>query len=171
MTSRPCLLAPAAIIALGSVAIGCGASTAPRSAPSALLDKSMPDFRRRDVSGEEIDTEKMRGRAIVVKFFADYCEPCKRTLPAVESLREKRGDVRFIGISEDEDPALARAVAARYGLTFPVVHDAGQVLAGRFRVGELPITFVVGPEGNVRWVGGPRQSDGDLAAALDAIAR
>jgi peroxiredoxin len=58
---------------------------------------------------------------------------------------------------------------ARHHLTFPVVHDAGNVLAGRLRVTELPVSFVVDGHGRIRWVGGPDQPDDALARAVSAL--
>lgn len=105
----------------------------------------------------------------MVKFFAKYCEPCTRTLPAAEQLHRKHPKVAFVGVSEDEYPSDAEELIASYGLSFPVIYDRGNVLAGRFRVTEMPATFVVDRAGIVRWVGGPGQSEDDLTAALAAV--
>ena len=56
------------------------------------------------------------------------------------------------------------------GSRFPVVHDAGNVLAGRFRVTDLPATFVIDGAGRIAWVSGPGQSDGALDRAVAAVA-
>jgi peroxiredoxin len=151
---------------------GCGSETAsgpPPSAASALAGKILPDFKRPALDGEKIDTQKLRGRVLVVKFFAEYCAPCKQTLPAAEALHRERPEIAFVGVSEDEDRGQAEALARRFALSFPVIHDQGQVLSGRFRVTEMPATFVVGPDGTVRWVGGASQSKDALRQAVDAV--
>lgn len=89
---------------------------------------------------------------MVVKFFASYCEPCTRTLPDAERLKKARPDVLVLGINEDEYQQTARDLVSEYGLTFPVIHDTDNVLAGRFRVRDMPVTFVLDREGKVRWV-------------------
>ena len=58
-----------------------------------------------------------------------------------------------VGVSEDDDADGARRMVARHALTFPVVHDPEHALAGRYRVLELPATFVVDARGVVRWTG------------------
>ena len=68
-------------------------------------------------------------------------------------------------MSLDENPAPGAALVARHGLTFPVVHDAGNVLAGRFRVTELPSSFVVDAQGRINWVAGPGQPEDALTRA------
>ena len=62
----------------------------------------------------------------------------------------------------------ARDVVRRYGLTFPVIHDASNVLAGRFRVSTMPSTFVADPSGTIRWIGAEGQTEQDLRQAVQA---
>ena len=106
---------------------------------------------------------------LVVDFFADYCRPCQRTLPALESLHRERPDLLVVGVSMDEDRGRAQRSIARHGLTFPVVYDAGSVLAGRFRVTELPFAFVIDAQGRVKWVAGPGQPEDALTRAVRAM--
>jgi thiol-disulfide isomerase/thioredoxin len=157
-----------------SLAAGCGprgGGPVPPSAESPLSQHVIPDFDRRALDGPKVDTKALRGKVVVVKFFAEYCEPCKRTLPAAQEMHEKyAGKVAFVGVSEDEQESTARRVVATYGLTFPVVLDRGNVLAGRFRVNEIPVTFVVDAQGTVRWVGGPSHSETDLERAVASFA-
>jgi cytochrome c biogenesis protein CcmG/thiol:disulfide interchange protein DsbE len=68
-------------------------------------------------------------------------------------------EVAVLGVSEDDDAAGAQRMVERYGLTFPVVHDEGRVLAGRFRVSDIPATFVVDSRGVVRFEGGGESGD------------
>jgi len=104
-----------------------------------------------------------------VKFFAKYCEPCKKTLPAAQRLHEQNGDITFIGIAEDEYQADVEEMVHAFKLTFPIIHDRGNVLAGRFRVNVLPATFVADATGKVRWVGGEDQTEADLEAAIESL--
>ena len=163
-----------AALALGaaslcSVALGCAATGLPPSAPSALLGKPLPEITRRALDQSAIDTKSNRGSVVVVKFFAKYCEPCKKTLPLVERLHESRAKVVFIGVDEDEYASEAEEMVRTFGLTFPVVHDAGNALAGRYRVAQLPMTFVADGSGTIRWVADENQKDDELERALDAV--
>jgi len=159
-----------ALAALSLAAPACGgAAQMPPSAASPLANNPLPDFQRRSLDGAQVDTKGLRGRVVVVKFFAKYCEPCKKTLPAVVTLAKERADVVFIGVAEDEREADVQEVVSAYGLTFPIVHDRGNVLSGRYRVSEMPVTFVADAQGVVRWIGGPGQSEDDLAKAVSAV--
>jgi peroxiredoxin len=133
-----------------------------------VLGHPAPDFARRTLAGERLDTTSMRGKVIVLEFFAQYCQPCRQTLPAVQKLHARsNGDVSFIGVSIDEYESTAREIAAGLGLTFPVVHDAGGI-RGRYRVTDLPATFVIDPGGRVTWVriGGSGSTESELARAI-----
>ncbi len=168
MTTLVRILALSTMLACtGLSASGCGPPPQPASALAhALSGKPLPDFDKRTLGGARVDTKSLRGRVVVVKFFAKYCEPCKRTLPAIEKLHRDDPEIAVVGVAEDESQADAAEVVATYGLSFPVVHDAGNVLAGRYRVSEMPITFVADAEGRIRWIGGPAQSEDDLPAAI-----
>lgn len=146
----------------------CGGARAPASSPSPLLGRPFPDFRRPAVEGPAIDTAGARGRVMVVKFFAKYCIPCQRTLPLAEAVHHDHPEVVFIGVSEDETEEQALAQIRQYELSFPVVVDRGNVLAGRLRAVDLPVVFVVGPSGKIRWVGGPEQAGDELEGAVRA---
>lgn len=166
-------LARAVAIAAIALAIpACGSSpTLPPSAASPIVGKPLPDFKRRTLAGSDLDTTELRGRTVVVKFFAEYCEPCMRTLPAAQALAAEHPEVVIIGVSEDERRSTAKALVDRFGITFPVVHDPDQILAGRFRVTQMPATFVASKTGAVRWFGGPEQSESQLAQAVSAVER
>jgi peroxiredoxin len=148
----------------------------PPSAPSPLLGQEVPAFRRPTVQGPVFDTAAPRAsrRVLVVDFFAAYCRPCQRALPALEALHEARPDVEIVGVSLDDGPEGAVAMINRHHLTFPVVHDMEHVLAGRFRVSELPTSFVADAEGRIVWTSGAAQaasqSDDALPRAVIAVA-
>jgi cytochrome c biogenesis protein CcmG, thiol:disulfide interchange protein DsbE len=168
---RSLLAALALALALAPLLAGCGAAPMPPSIPHALAGQPLPEFQRRAIDGAPVDTKSLHGHVLVVKFFAKYCEPCKKTLPAVEALSKSHGDVAFVGIAEDEHESDVNEVIATFHLTFPVVHDAGQTLAGRYRVSEMPVTFVADKQGSIKWVGGPGQTEEDLTAAIEAAGR
>ncbi len=150
------------------LSVGCKAAF-PQSAAHGLLGQPSPVLKSRQMlDGTPLVEGSLAGRVVVVKFFADYCAPCKRTLPAIEALHRRFTDVAVIGVSEDDNAELARKVVNQFSLTFPVIYDTSQVYAGRFRVAQMPTTFVIDKSGVVRWVGGSDQTDDDLAQAIEA---
>jgi peroxiredoxin len=142
----------------------------PPTSPSPLVGAPLPDLGRRTLNLGALDREALRDRVVVVEFFAAYCRPCQRSLPAAESLH-RRGAARVIGVSLDDDEGAAWQQIQRHRLSFPVIHDRGRLVAGRFRVGELPVSFVVDRRGRVVWVGGPGRAEADLRRAVAAAGR
>lgn len=150
--------------------LACGGSSPPAAPPStqsSLLGKPAPSFKRDAIDGTHVEVASA-GKVVVVKFVAKYCEPCIRTLPAIERLHAKHPEILFVGVSEDERESEARELVATYRLTFPIVHDNQQVLAARYRVRDLPVTYVLDGHGNVAWVGGPEKTESELASAIES---
>jgi peroxiredoxin len=170
---RPAMARAAVLAMSGAWLLACAHGQPPPALPpsssSQLLGGQAPSFRRPTVQGLDFDSGRAAGRVMVVDFFAAYCEPCRRSLPALQALHRRRPDLAIVGISLDASPAEARTLIARYGLTFPVVHDAGNVLAGRFRVTELPASFVAGRDGRITWAGGGDQPAGALARVAEDL--
>lgn len=160
-------------VLLVALAQGCSGKVAepPASANSPLQSRNLPEFRRPTLRGEVFDTAALSGRVVVVKFFAKHCIPCRRTLPATQALHRDHPEVAVVGVSEDDDARSAEEQVRMHRLTFPVVLDQGNVLAGRFRVSELPAAFVTDRRGRIAWVAGPGQSEDDLRRAVEWLSQ
>jgi len=153
------------------MALGCtdGRPGYPSTIAHPLLGQPVPEIRHRQtLDGHPFDAAQLAGMPVLVKFFADYCVPCKETLPAAERVHKAHPEVLFVGIDEDESTEVATSLAQRLGLTFPVIHDTGNILSGRFRVSSMPMTFMTDASGVIRWVGGEGQTEDDLKRAVDA---
>ena len=168
----------AAVVAalVASVAAGCShgdSSAPPASSPSRILGEEVPAFRRPTVQGGTFDTASSAsaGRVLLIDFFADYCRPCQQALPALEAFHRAHPELDVVGVSLDGDDARALRSIGRHHLTFPVVVDGGNALAGRFRVTELPFAFVADGRGRVRYAAGPDQPHGAVTQAALAVAR
>lgn len=155
-------------VMLASALAGCLARPPPSRAESTahpLIGKPIPAFHRASIDGREVDVGP-RG-VVIVKFFAKYCKPCERTLPDIEELHQARRDVLVVGVAVDESLEDVHALVHRHRLSFLVVHDRDNVLSGRYRVTDLPVTFVADRFGTIQWVGGGTASKDDVEAALE----
>jgi thiol-disulfide isomerase/thioredoxin len=158
-----------AFLLLMACSVACGHPSFPSSAPNPLVGQPLPAIHHRTtLDGQPFDAAQLAGKPVLVKFFADYCKPCKETLPAAERVHQSHPEVVFVGIDEDESVETASTVAHRFGLTFPVIHDDSNVLSGRFRVSTMPMTFVADATGAIRWVGGEGQTEDELRQAVEA---
>ncbi len=167
MRSNPRILAVIAVA--GSLCCSRPPAAPPPSDASPLIGAALPDFNRTTLSGQRFEPLSTRGRVVVVKLFAKYCVPCRRTLPAAERLHERYPEVVFVGVAEDESESDAREVVAEHGLTFPVIHDRENVIAGRFRASTLPVTVVADQTGTIRWLRtGPVEED-ELMSVIEKV--
>jgi peroxiredoxin len=155
--------------------LACGGSAAPvASAKSPLLAASAPELHRPTLTasgpnGPQLSLRELHGRLVVVDFFAEYCQPCMRSLPELEQLHHDRPDLALIGIAEDPELETSVQLVQKLGLDFPIVYDQEHVLAGRYRVDGLPATFVIDRQGMVRWVSDGACERRDLEAVLDSV--
>lgn len=114
-----------------------------------------------------VTLSQFRGRPLVINFWASWCPPCRKEMPALE--REARllaGQVGFVGLDTQDEGGAGLAFARRMGVTYPLATDNAQVY-GSYGVNGLPTTFFVAANGTI--VG--RQVGGMTQASLAALAR
>ena len=105
------------------------------------------------LDGSRLDLASLKGRVVVVNFWATWCEPCIAEMPSLERLRErlKGSAVEIITVNFGESSEKASAFVAKQQLTLPVLLDPDKKAAGDWKVGGLPMTFLVDARGKVRW--------------------
>jgi len=158
-------------LALAIAPLACAAQGLPPSAQSPTLGRPLPEFHRRTVEGTAFSSEALRGKVVVVEFFAQYCAPCWRALPEVQRLAAGDPELAVLGIGEDEFASDTQLMARQLGLSFPVLHDAGNALAARLRIGKIPATLVLDRSGRVRWQARPGDGLAELRRAVAALRR
>jgi peroxiredoxin len=119
-----------------------------------------PHFSGRTLDGRQFSMTELRGRVIVVNFWASWCLECRPEMPMLERLHRDfaaRG-LAIIGINAREDKDAVGRYAAELGLTFPLVLDPGGTISALYGVIGLPTTFVIGRDGRaVAFAVGPRE--------------
>jgi thiol-disulfide isomerase/thioredoxin len=128
-----------------------------------------PKLAGADLRGQPFDLDRLRGRVVVVNFWATWCEPCRDELPSLERLQRARAGKPFevVTVNFGEQPERIKAFLEREFVELPVVLDRDKDAAGRWKVGGLPMTFIVDAGGRVRYqVFGERKWDGPETVAL-----
>jgi len=124
-----------------------------------------PDFELPLVGGGgSLEFEQLRGKVVLLNFWATWCKPCEDEMPAMERLyRELAGsDFELVAVSVDEDDAVVGAFAERLGLSFPILMDRSKEVASTYQTFRFPESLLVGRDGIVleRYVG-PKDWDAD----------
>lgn len=128
-----------------------GACLALRPNPlSATLRALVPDFELPDLSGKMVSLHSLRGRPVLVSFFATWCPPCVEEAPSLEDLARRTGDkatVLIVSVDEDLD-ALKKFYAK--GSTALVVRDESRKVPASFGTSKFPESFLLDRGGKVR---------------------
>jgi len=100
---------------------------------------------------------KEQKKAILLSFFATYCEPCKREIPFLQALYDAYKDKGFTAVSvtidkEPEKVDFAKNLAKQHGVKFPVLSDRFNIVAKRYFIAKLPCVYILDSEGKVALV-------------------
>ena len=131
-----------------------------------------PPFTFTTFEGETISLADLRGKGVVLNFWASWCDPCRAEAELLELTwqQEKDRDIVFIGLDYlDQEPA-AKAYLAEYQISYPNGPDLQSDAARRFGIKGVPETFFIDPEGKIaHMVIGPIVNEAQFAQALDKI--
>jgi len=107
-----------------------------------------PAFEARDLDGRTISTASLRGKVVLVNFWATWCPPCRAEIPDLIALQEKyRDQLQIIGISEDEGgPEVVRRFVDAHRMNYPVVMATPDIEKKFPGIGALPTSFVIDRE-------------------------
>jgi cytochrome c biogenesis protein CcmG, thiol:disulfide interchange protein DsbE len=125
----------------------------------AATNEPAPGFELPSLTGDgTVSLAQLRGKAVVVNFWASWCEPCKDESPYLEQVwRERRDEgLVLVGVNEEDVSKDARRFARRAGLTYPLVRDRSGGLRDDYELRGYPETFVIDRDGDlVQRVAGP----------------
>lgn len=119
-----------------------------RADPQPAAGHPAPDFTLPTLDGDTFVLSEMRGTPVVLNFWATWCGPCRRELPALQTAAATyAGRVEIIGVDQGEDPATIQEYVDELGLTFAIPLDADYEVGDRYNVRGLPTTFFIDRNG------------------------
>lgn len=142
------ILRSMAILAMGLII---GSSTA--SANKYKAGSDFPNAKISSLSGKSsLEISKLKGKVVVVDFWASWCEPCKVELPALNAIykKYKSQGLVVIGVNVDATPEEAKAFLKEHPVSFPIAYDgAKKTLVEQLQIDKMPTSFILDRNGKV----------------------
>jgi len=122
--------------------------------PPAEGHRSGPDFRLRSLSGDLVRLSDLRGKVVLIAFWATWCEPCQMELaqlgPLWEELRPRGFELLGVSVDTADREAEVRRIARRSQYRFPVLLDQTSEVTDRFQpTMELPFSVLIARDGRI----------------------
>jgi peroxiredoxin len=149
----------------GIVDLPAGANTTGRS-PSTDVGRAAPDFLLRTPDGGELRFSDLRGKPVLVNFWASWCTPCRQEMPEIVRAYDARedGDLVVVAVDLQENAGQVREFADEFGMDFPIVIDRTGQVAEAWHIGGpvegIPSSYFIDADGVVQArVFGPMDSE------------
>jgi thiol-disulfide isomerase/thioredoxin len=108
-----------------------------------------PPVAGRTLDGGTFDLASLKGKPVVLNFWASWCHPCRKELPAIAAWAKAHPEVQVVGVDYEDDVADARAFAEEHDATWPMVIDADGSIGQAYEVPGLPATFLIDAQGQI----------------------
>ncbi|MFM7879056.1 MAG: TlpA family protein disulfide reductase [Acidimicrobiaceae bacterium] len=113
-----------------------------------LIGSNLPAIKLENVDGQEVSTQGLLNKPIIVNFWYSTCEPCRRELPALANAdMQHRDQVRFIGVNIKDSATVAKEFAAQYGVEFELLLDKNGLLISKLGIATAPVTLAIDSQG------------------------
>jgi cytochrome c biogenesis protein CcmG, thiol:disulfide interchange protein DsbE len=132
------------------------AALASERTPQPAVGYPAPDFTLSTLAGEEFSLSALRGQPVVLNFWATWCIPCQRELPALRTASQRyQGEVAIIAVDQGESAKTVQGYVDKLGLPFTIPLDADTDVGRRYNVYGLPTTYFIDRQGIIRqqWTG------------------
>jgi len=137
------------------------------------LGKPAPDFTLTTFDGEEISLEELRGKVVVLNFWASWCAPCEQEAEDLETAwryYQPRGDVVFLGVDWTDTEPKAMRYLEKFNISYPNGPDLGTRISQVYRTTGVPETYIVDKSGTLAFVKlSPFLSLNEITSAIDPL--
>jgi peroxiredoxin len=109
-----------------------------------------PDFELKTLAGETVKLSNLKGKKVMLNFWATWCPPCKAEMPDMEKFYKESGKDVVI-LSVNIDPQLdVKGFVKQYGITFPILLDEKDVVNETYQILSIPTTYFINSKGVIQ---------------------
>lgn len=165
-------LVPPVLAALLVVGLGVGLLRGRSDAQGGpLVGKPAPNFTLQTLDGGTLSLASLKGRPVVLNYWASWCIPCREEAPLLRDLAERQspGGLAVVGVVYADKVDKARAFRDEYALAFPSLMDVNLKTAINYGVGAVPETFFIDKAGVVRGYDKGGLTNDSLTEGLSSI--
>jgi cytochrome c biogenesis protein CcmG/thiol:disulfide interchange protein DsbE len=137
------------VFVIGFIIVLCLAGTL--SAQKSMVGVAAPDWKLKALDGQEVKLADFRGKVVILDFWATWCPPCRKEIPAFIELQqqyEKSGLV-IVGISFDKAVETVKEFARTEKINYPIAMGTMELAQAYGGINSIPTTFVVDPAGKI----------------------
>ncbi len=147
-------------------------SFAAQNGPDSLVGKAAPDFTLKNTSGKEVSFSQLKGKPVLIEFWATWCPYCLEVLPGVEKIYKEYSSkgIEVVAVSVDTKQEKVAPFLEKNAYTMPVLLDDGNMLK-RFNTRIIPTVFLIDRTGVVRkyWTNYGKKGQNLIESELDKM--
>jgi thiol-disulfide isomerase/thioredoxin len=116
------------------------------------VNSPAPDFELQSLDGTPVSLSSLRGRVVLVNFWATWCGPCRLEMPLLQDAQNRYQDkLEVLAVNNNESSQTIKSFVNDLGLRLQVLLDPGAKIAQQYRVRGFPTTIFIDPEGTTRY--------------------
>jgi peroxiredoxin len=120
------------------------------------IGKEAPDFELQTTDGKKMKLSDLKGKKVILNFWATWCPPCKKEMPDLQAFYEKnKQDVVLLAVNytvseRTSGQEKVRTFAAENGLTFPILYDTTSAVSNTYKIITIPTSYFIDTKGVIR---------------------
>ena len=115
---------------------------------SLLIGSQLPAIKLENVDGQEVSTQSLLNKPLIINVWYSTCEPCRRELPALANAdTQYRDQVLFVGVNIKDSATVAKEFASQYGVEFELLLDKNGLFISQLGIATAPVTLAIDPQG------------------------
>jgi len=133
-------------------------------------EQTAPDFTLDSLEGETITLSELKGKPVLINFWASWCGPCIAEMPSIQARYEQYADdLIVLGINAGENKRVIQRFVEEQKISFPILPDTGDLVQRLYRISAIPTSYFIDRDGKIQAFYVGSISEGQLDRYLQDI--